>query len=164
MTINMNLDGVEPWAAGEILPPGEHVCRIDSAEESTSSGGHPQFELEMRCTAGDYVGGSIRDWIVITSATLGKVRQLLEATGLQIPSGAFAFDASSLRGRGVKILVREEPTQDGTGTRSRVKAYMAASGDNGFAAPAGVIGAASSQLPLGGASSSAQQHDDDIPF
>lgn len=129
--MKLSLDNVEAWAAGDILPPGTHVCRIDNATEGTSRGGHPQIELDLRCTVGEFEGGTLKDWVVVTQASLGRVRQLLEASGLDIPPGEFELDASALNGRPVQIIVREETKPDG-GTATRVKGYEQVSG-NGLA-------------------------------
>lgn len=146
MTIEMNLDGVEAWKGGAILPPGSYNCTIASAEEGTSKGGHPQIEVKLEALDGDYAGGTITDWIVITEGSMGRVRQLLEAGDFQIPEGNFALAASDLAGLKVRILVREEPKNDGSGDmRSRVKAYE----------PVGEAVAASSN---------GRDKDDDLPF
>jgi len=137
MTIDMNLDGVDAWAGGALLSPGTHICRITEAAEGKSTGGHPQIELSLEAIDGPEQGGTIKDWIVIVQATLGKVKQLFDAAGYEPPPGDFAFDASALVGRTVKIIVREEPKGDGSSdTRNRVKAYDApgepvAAGQNG---------------------------------
>lgn len=120
--IPVDLTEVEAWSGAGILPPGTHVCRIEDAEEGESSGGHPQIQLDLRAITGEHEGGTIRDWIVVIPATLGKVRAVLEAADVEIPEGAFELDASVFVGRLVRIVVREEPSPDGT-RRARVKAY-----------------------------------------
>lgn len=142
--MKLSLDNVEAWTVGDILPPGTHVCRIDNAAEGTSSGGHNQIELDLRCTTGEFIDGTIKDWVVVTANSLGRVRQLLEAAGVVIPDGEFEFDVSQLNGKPVQIIVRQEPKPNGD-IVSRVKGYEAVSG-NGLAAngspPAAAVGSA----------------------
>lgn len=153
MTITVNLDGVEAWNAGQILPPGKHVVRIEDASEGTSSGGHPQLEVEFAAVDGT---GSIRDWLVVTQGAMGKIRAFLEAAGIQIPEGPFQVAASALRGARLQIVVAEEPDyRDPDKKRSRVMGYLSAPGavaGNGRAVEV-------QQQPSGGFSP-----DDDIPF
>jgi Protein of unknown function (DUF669) len=161
MTLELNLDGVEAWKGEGPLPPGEYVCRITEADEGRSSGGHPQLELEMRVVVGDYTGGTIRDWLVITEGTRGKVRALLEGAGIQIPAGTFALEPVMLRGRPVEIVVRQE---DYNGEpKIRVKAYRAPSGGQATAQPGGGQQAMPVAQPVS-AGVGAGAIDDDIPF
>jgi hypothetical protein len=153
--VKLNLNDVDPWeASGGVTPPGQHQVVIDDVEESESTGGHPQLVVRMRVEDGPYAATTITDWIVVTPATLGKVKQFLAAAGYDVPDGDFDLDASGLTGRRVGIIVREEPKPDGE-LRNRVKAYL----DPGQVAsdvPADTEG-----LPVGAGSGS---RDDDIPF
>lgn len=147
-----DLDKTEAWKGGAMLPPGQHVVRIESADDSTpSSGGHDQVEMEFQAQDGS---GSIRDWLVFTPKTLGKARSLLDAVGIVPESGEWVFPTDALTGKTLTITVAQEPDRQGAtnddGTpkmRSRVVAYTAAS-------------AASTPASGNGATKS----DDDIPF
>jgi hypothetical protein len=113
------LDDVEAWKGGAILPPGWHDVRVAEVEEGTSTGGHPEARLKMECPE-----GGIRDWIAVTKSSLGRVKQILEAFGVEIPSGKFGMDWTTLIGKNVRVFVAEEPKNDGSGQlRSTVKAY-----------------------------------------
>lgn len=127
MSFELDMEGVEAWQAGDILPPGHHEIIVTESKEGTSSGGYPQLELELTATGGEYEGGSIRDWVVVIPSTAGKVKQLLEAFGVKVPDGSLSFEASDLDGKTARILIREEPGQDGK-PRSRVKAYEPSEG------------------------------------
>lgn len=119
----------EPWEVSteRILPEGNHVVRIEEASGGTSSGQHPQIELRFVNEA-----GSIRDWLVITQATVGKVVSLAQATGVGVP-GDDDVDGLRVRdewiyrlvGKTVGIVVREEPdNRDPSKTRTRVQGYV----------------------------------------
>lgn len=119
--MKISLDGVEAWKGGGVLPPGTYSVEITSAEEKTSGGGNPQVEVELRAIGGEFDGGTIRDWLTITEAAFGRIRQFLEAVKYDIPAGEFDMPVSGLVGRQCQILVREEP-YDGN-MKSKVKAY-----------------------------------------
>jgi hypothetical protein len=141
-----DLDQVEAWKGGAILPPGRHTVTITKAEEGTSSGNYPQVELEFSSDQ-----GSIRDWIVFTENTLGKARQLLDAAGIAPEGGEWDFPTERLPGKRLSILVQEQPDRnDPTKTRTKVVSYE----DLSQATPG-------SSDPFAGVSGS---NDDDVPF
>jgi hypothetical protein len=125
--ITINLDGVEPWKGGSVLPPGRYLCRCTDAEEGRSKGGHFEVHLTWEATTGEHTGGQIQDWVQVTESSLGKVRQLLEACRVSIPSGEFSLSAAPFRGTSAEVVVREGTKQDGT-PRMEVAAYNPPSG------------------------------------
>jgi hypothetical protein len=156
MGITLNVDGVEAWASAAILPPGKHLVTIERAEDGTSSGGNPQVALEMSAVGGEHAGFTVRDWLTITPAALGRVVQFLDAAKIDRPSGDFEFPTTKLPGRKLVVLVKQEPKNDGSGDmRTVVAAYMPAD-QAGADVPADTAG-----LGTNGASS---KQDEDIPF
>lgn len=147
MPFELDMTDVEAWVAGDILPAGTHTIEVTDTEEGTSSGGHPQAELDMRCVSGQYVDGTIKDWIVVIPKTAGKVKQILEAFGVENLDGKVTFSASDLKGKRANIVVREEP-YDGK-PRSKVKAYE----------PASEVAATNGSEPT-----EAKADEDDLPF
>lgn len=122
----------EAWevSTGTMLPAGNHVCEVLSADASgESSSGYPQVALEV-----GNADGSIRDWLVITPKTLGKIIQVIQALGLEPPSDeqvdpsthalAQGYVATWV-GRRVGVVVRsEQDYKDPTKTRERVQGYV----------------------------------------
>lgn len=122
----------EAWdvSTGTMLPAGNHVCEVLSADATgESSNGYPQVELEV-----GNADGSIRDWLVITPKTVGKIVQVIQALGLEPPSDG-QVDPSDHRlaqayvatwvGRRVGVVIRSEPGyKDPTRTRERVQGYV----------------------------------------
>src|SRR4051794_9255453 len=66
---------------GTFLTAGDWATEIYEAEQDESSNGNPQIALNVGCA-----DGAIKDWIVITPATYGKVVQLIQAVGIEPPS------------------------------------------------------------------------------
>lgn len=129
-----NLSGVEAWRADDQLPPDTYVMQVIEAEESQSSAGNPQIVLDLRVTAGEWRGAEKRDWVTITESSLGRVVQVLEAFGIEIPEGEFEFKPSDLVGKTAEVVLREETyvvapekrkgsDDDGTRTGVKVKGY-----------------------------------------
>lgn len=161
-----NMDQADAWEGGAgILPPGKHVVAItEESDDTRSSGGNPQIVLQF--TADDGMG--VKDWVVVkppnpdgSGGTYGKVRQLFEACGLQVPAGPNAVLASApLLGKRLMITVALQPSNqldETTGQpkmRSRVVAYESAGSGNGQTTPSAQYASA------GGANAI----NDDIPF
>lgn len=155
--ITINLDGVEAWKGGQMLPPGRHLCRCIDAEEGRSSGGHFEIHLTWEAVTGEHTGGQIQDWVQVTETTLGKVRQLLEAARVSVPSGEFSLSAPPFRNATAEVVVREGTKQDGT-PRMEVVAY------NPPPAQSDVPGAQAGEFVHAGAGNSAAADDDPPPF
>lgn len=108
-----DIDKTEKWGSSSTLPPGRHLCVIDSAEESVTSNGNPQIILELRAVAGPDRDSTIRDWQVVVPSTYGRVRQILEAAQIDIQGGEWDLDPQALVGRRVAILVKMETKEQG---------------------------------------------------
>jgi hypothetical protein len=127
----------EAWdvSTETILGPGNHIVQITDCEIGTSSGAsgggrHPQIELKLSNPK-----GTIRDWLVVTESSIGKVVALANAAGVPLPDDDDIDPDESLRlkqvyldryvGQKVGIVVREEPDyKDPTRMRSRVQGYV----------------------------------------
>lgn len=162
MGFKMSLDDVEPWKGGGIiLRSGTHPIRVVDEEikepgKDGYEGDHPVVILTLEAIGGEEQGGEIRDWIHITPDALGKVAQLYEVFGVEVPAGEFEW--ISIKGRQAKIVVREKPgRKDPSKKFSEVVSYTKlASGEE-------VVDRlkeefAAEEIPAGGAK------DDDIPF
>lgn len=115
-----DLQEVEAWKGGAYLGIGIHDVKCIKAEETTSSNDNPQIELEWESIAGEEKGSTIKDWIVVIPATLGKVKQMMEACGVDIPKGAFDLNVTDILGCHTRIVVRKENPGD---KYPRVAAY-----------------------------------------
>jgi hypothetical protein len=150
MTFELNLDGVEPWKSGGlILRSGTHPVKVVE-EEIDTTGDHPVVKVQMVAIGGEEKDAEIRDWIHVTKNSLGRIAQIYEAFGVEVPSGAFKW--IPLKGRQAKIVVREEPKRDDPDRMvSVVKGYSALSASDAIGEAATALGAS----PV---------EDDDIPF
>lgn len=160
MGFKMSLDDVEPWKpGGVILRSGSHAIRVVDEEikepgKDGFEGEHPIVILTLEAIAGEEKGGEIRDWVHITQEALGRVAQIYEALGVEVPSGEFEW--ISVKGKQAKIVVREKPGRKDPSKRfSEVSSYVALSDVDEVAAAFDAT-----ELPADGA----KGKDDDIPF
>lgn len=129
MSFKLSLDDVEPWkAGGVILNPGTHPIRVVE-EEVKLDGDHPVVLITLEAIGGEEKGGEIRDWIHVTENTLGRIAQIYEAFGVQVPSGEFEW--IPLKSKQAKAVVRNVPGRDDPSkTFSEVKSYLPLSADD----------------------------------
>ena len=114
-----DMAAVEAWSARLMLPVGRHTVSILEATEGESSGGHPQFELEF----GNDLG-TIRDWLTYTPNSAGKIRQFLDAVGIESQDGDMEVNEGDLIGKHLMVRIFEEPDrEDPSKMRRRVGAY-----------------------------------------
>jgi hypothetical protein len=165
MGFKMSLDDVEPWKGGGlILRTGTHPVRVVDEEikepgKNGFEGDHPVVILTLEAIGGEEKGGEIRDWVHITADALGRVAQIYEAFGVEVPSGEFEW--ISVKGKQAKAVVREKPgRKDPSKTFSEVASYVAlGEADAGLAGFEEAFDAKPVEEPGKGGGK-----DDDIPF
>lgn len=140
-----NLNEVEAWKGGGGLTVGTHDVVCIRAEETESSKGNPQIELEFEAIRGEEQGGTIRDWIVVIPATLGKVKGFMEACGVAIPEGEFNLNVSDIVGSTTRIVVRKENPDD---KYPKVVGYSATDATVSAAASTGAADPAADKIPF----------------
>jgi len=128
--MSFDYSGTEAWKVQDsLLPIGDHVVTIVNPMAGQSSGGYPQVELRVESEI-----GSLRDWIVITPSTIGKIVQVFDAAGVDRPQdGEYDTETGALtdacvdrlHNRKVGVVVRDEPdNRDPTKMRRRVQGYV----------------------------------------
>jgi hypothetical protein len=156
-------DNTDPWevSTGFILPPGNHVVTIDRADVTASRGGHPQIELSV-----SNKDGELRDWLVITQESFGKVIALAQAADIEpTDEEKQSFDSNGLKppqsfvdrllGRSVGIVAREEESfKDPTKKITRIQGYVHPS----------KISSSNSTTNFAGVGSTSKASEPDVPF
>lgn len=111
-----DLASEETWGAG--LPHGWNNVTCEEASMVEADTGTPQIELLL---SNDQ--GRIKDWQVVTGKSLGKIKQILEAFGVDIPEGKFVLDVSELVGREAEIKVGTKQAPGSNQVYDSVVAY-----------------------------------------
>jgi hypothetical protein len=123
------MDEVEAWKGAGILGPGTHPVIIETADETESTGGFPQVEIQFVSTEGL---GEIKDWLTFPrdeparSSALGRAKMLLDAVGIESRSGKWTFPVGDLPGKRLQVVVaKEESYKDPSKMVSKVKGFKA---------------------------------------
>ena len=122
----------DPWEVSldSLLPAGNHIVRIEEATAGESR--NKFFQIELRLVNDD---GAIRDWMVVTEASVGKVVALANAAKVNLPADTDIIDTAKMSlsdeylfqfvGKTVGIVVRDEQDfKDPTQMRPRVQGYV----------------------------------------
>lgn len=90
--MGISLGGVKAWDVSEMLPPDTYLMRPapGGVERAVSSNGNEQVQVTWRVAYGEFQGAEQRDWVTFTETAMGRVVQLIEACGEQVPQQDFA--------------------------------------------------------------------------
>lgn len=88
--MGINLGGTTAWAVDDRIEPGSYVAKSVTVERMKSSNKNEQVQVDWRVMGGQYKGAEQRDWITFTESAMGRVVQVIEAIGEQVPQQDFA--------------------------------------------------------------------------
>jgi hypothetical protein len=129
--MSFDYGSAEAWkvSTDTMLPVGNHVVTIMDPIMGEAGTGNPQIELRV-----ENEQGKMRDWLVITPNTIGKVVSVFDAAGVERPQpGEFNPDSGvltdrcvdRLHNRKVGVVVREEvDNRDTSKMRRRIMGYL----------------------------------------
>jgi hypothetical protein len=86
----------EDLAKGNAIEPGRYPVRIDDVKDKTSKAGNAMWEIELTITDGPATGRKLWATIMMQPNALWKLRQLLEAIGLE-KAGTDDLDTEELK-------------------------------------------------------------------
>lgn len=94
----VNLNEVTPWdGEANMLPPGEYLFEVAECILGNTKNNNPQLEFDLTVVAGAdseaYNGSKKKHWVVMTDKAAGRVRNILDACGVQMEAdGSFDSD------------------------------------------------------------------------
>jgi len=118
----VDFSGVNTGNGRVRIPQGDYKARVKSVKHETSKNGNPMLVWEFEITDGEFRKKVLRDRTVLMDNPLWKLKQLLEAMGLQVPSKKVALDLAKYPGMGIGITVTDDE-YDGK-VNSKVSDYV----------------------------------------
>jgi hypothetical protein len=117
---NVNWDEI---AKGEILPEGKYAARIDKVEEKVSKPpkNNPYWQVTFTLTEEPHTGRKAWDKFMLSTDALWKLKNLLDAIGLEV-KGEADLDSNDLLQQEVGIVIKHE-TYEGQ-LRHRVQGFF----------------------------------------
>lgn len=119
--MGISLAGTEAWGVGDRLENGTYLMRPapGGVERTKSKNENEQVQVNWRVAFGDFTGAEQKDWVTFTETAMGRVVQLIEACGEQVPQQDFAsygeladWVAGMLKkGPAVEAVVRVKPSR-----------------------------------------------------
>lgn len=124
-SVTVNMEGVE--SGGRTIDDGWAHGRIKEAELTESKQGNEMFNLKWEAQRGK-VKATVFDHIVLTANALWKLRNLLEACGVDVPEGDMKLSEEDLVDLECEIEITNEEYEGKE--RPRVTAYKAAESES----------------------------------
>jgi hypothetical protein len=93
-----NLNEVPAWdGEANMLPPGEYCFEVAACAVTNTKNNNPQLEMDLTVIAGADTeacnGAAKKHWVVMTEKAAGRVRNMLDACGVQMEAdGSFDSD------------------------------------------------------------------------
>jgi hypothetical protein len=105
------------------LPEDNYKVRVKSVKHETSRNGNPMLVWEFEVTEGKYKGKVLRERTVLQENSLWKLKQVLEAMGINVPSKRVALDLARYPGKELGVAVVDDEPYEGK-VSSKVSDYM----------------------------------------
>ena len=111
--MDLDFTGVESFS---LIPVGSHAVKVIEAEFTKASTGSTQLMLNFE----DVNGATRKMWCSCVPAALWKVKQVLEALGMNGLDGVVRVNTKTLIGRACQVTVENDPNDESRQVISRV--------------------------------------------
>lgn len=108
------------WAKAESgggrlkVPEGDYLARSKTAQHKTSeASGNPMVVVQFVGKDGKLKGKEFRDYFPLTDNMLWKLRQFMEAAGIDVPSKKSKLVLADLEGVDVGVTIGDDEDQNG---------------------------------------------------
>lgn len=127
-----NLDEVfeilipEGAATGKIPASDQYLGKLLTvAKRDAKSSGNPMWVFNFTISEGEYAGMDFAIFCVLTPNALWKLTETLAALGVRIrPGEQVRFKAADVMGVGVRLVIVDDKSQDGTREISKLNAVL----------------------------------------
>jgi len=119
----------------ELLPKGKYNVQVVDVTAKTSSNGNDMDNVKMKVIEGEHAGRYIFSNLVWTEKALFRVRQYLEACGVEVPEGAMDVDMEETIGCELTVDIGHRDYKDKNGddkTSEDVKKFLPLEESNGI--------------------------------
>ena len=89
----------------ETIPQGKYTCYLFDVDERTTKAGAPMYVLILKIADGEYKGRQLFYNLPVMKQTMWKIKESIEAFGLELPKGPISIDFDDLLGKKVKAIV-----------------------------------------------------------
>jgi len=112
-TVEADFTNVPHGSGGSFhIPPGEYGVKVLSAEYGTSQNGNEQIEWQFTGIEGKSKGKTFYYYTPLLENTLWKLRNTLEALGIEVPDSAMEIELDELEGLECRGFVEDDEYQN----------------------------------------------------
>jgi hypothetical protein len=102
MKVNFDFTNVDSF---ETIPQGKYTCYLFDVDEKTTRKGDPMYVLILKIAEGEHKGRQLFYNLPVMRQTMWKIKESIEAFGLELPKGPISIDFDDLLGKKVKAIV-----------------------------------------------------------
>jgi hypothetical protein len=106
-----------------VLPEGEYICTVVSAEEVVSKAGNAMVKLVLTTIGPDGNPAKLFDYLVSSEGAVWKIEQFCTSAGLEDKLQAEELEALDCEGREVQAAVVVEESEQ-YGVQNKVTKYL----------------------------------------
>jgi hypothetical protein len=105
--LSVDFSGVE--SSGRVrVPEDDYRVRVDAVKQQESKAGNQMLVWDFEITKGKFAGKKLRDRTVLTKESLWKLKQVLEAMGVSVPSKKVALNITKYIGMELGVTVVDD--------------------------------------------------------
>lgn len=105
--LNVDFSGVESGGRTRV-PEDDYHVKVDSVKQQESKAGNQMLVWDFEITKGKFAGKKLRDRTVLTKESLWKLKQVLEAMGVTVPSKKVALNLTKYVGKELGVTVVDD--------------------------------------------------------
>lgn len=107
-TTTVDFTGVESGGGRTRVPEDDYRVKVVGVKHETSKAGNPMLVWEFEIVDGKFKGKKLRDRTVLQENSLWKLKQLLEAMGIEVPSKRVALKLGNYVGRTLGVTTVDD--------------------------------------------------------
>lgn len=104
----VDFSGVESGGGRTRIPEGDYKVTVDTVKQSESKAGNAMLVWDFKISEGKFAGKKLRDRTTLTPESLWKLKQVLEAMGISVPSKQVALKLSNYIGKDLGVTVVDD--------------------------------------------------------
>lgn len=104
----VDFSGVESGGGRTRIPEGDYKVTVDTVKQAESKAGNAMLVWDFKISEGKFAGKKLRDRTTLTPESLWKLKQVLEAMGISVPSKQVALKLSNYIGKDLGVTVVDD--------------------------------------------------------
>src|SRR5450755_1873232 len=106
--IVVDFSGVETGGGRTRVPEDDYRVVVKAVKQTESKAGNQMLVWDFEISAGKFKGKTLRDRTVLTKEAMWKLKQVLEAMGMQVPNKKVALQLAKYIGKELGVTTVDD--------------------------------------------------------